>query len=240
MTATAWRVESRTRASNIFSIVAALVILLALAAPLFLSRSAVQNLFFILTMLVLAQCWNLLAGYAGLVSVGQQAFVGFGAYAMFAGVILLRLDPIAAILFSGLAAALLAIPTGYFIISPSAPGSLRKSPGWRSPKGKRSVAARGPRCPAARFATCGARRRSASCSGCAPCRQPTSFAIGWRWRWPWRRSVSSTGCCARARDLPSPRCATTRKRPAPSVSTRAALRPSSILRPPSSPDWWAP
>ena len=28
----------------------------------------------------LAQYWNLLAGYAGLVSVGQQAFVGLGAY----------------------------------------------------------------------------------------------------------------------------------------------------------------
>ena len=31
-------------------------------------------------MLALAQCWNLLAGYAGLVSVGQQAFVGLGGY----------------------------------------------------------------------------------------------------------------------------------------------------------------
>ena len=115
MTATDWRVETRTRASNMFSIVATIVVLLALTAPLFISRGAVQNLFFIFTMLILAQCWNLLAGYAGLVSVGQQAFVGFGAYAMFACVILLRLDPIAAILFSGLAAALLAVPTGYFI-----------------------------------------------------------------------------------------------------------------------------
>ncbi|MGB6576601.1 MAG: branched-chain amino acid ABC transporter permease, partial [Streptosporangiaceae bacterium] len=30
--------------------------------------------------LTLASMWNLLAGYAGLVSVGQQAFVGLGAY----------------------------------------------------------------------------------------------------------------------------------------------------------------
>jgi len=30
--------------------------------------------------LILASMWNLLAGYAGLVSVGQQAFVGLGAY----------------------------------------------------------------------------------------------------------------------------------------------------------------
>jgi branched-chain amino acid transport system permease protein len=39
-------------------------------------------------MLTLAQFWNLLAGYGGLVSVGQQAFVGIGAYAMFGAVIL--------------------------------------------------------------------------------------------------------------------------------------------------------
>jgi ABC-type branched-subunit amino acid transport system permease subunit len=52
-------------------------------------------MFFILTMLVLAQFWNLLAGYGGLVSVGQQAFVGIGAYAMFGVVILMgsRSDP---------------------------------------------------------------------------------------------------------------------------------------------------
>ena len=33
--------------------------------------------------LALAQLWNLLAGYAGLVSVGQQAYVGLGGYALF-------------------------------------------------------------------------------------------------------------------------------------------------------------
>ena len=31
----------------------------------------------------MAQCWNLLAGYAGLISVGQQAFVGLGGYALY-------------------------------------------------------------------------------------------------------------------------------------------------------------
>ena len=31
----------------------------------------------------LAHLWNLLAGYAGLASVGQQAFVGLGGYALF-------------------------------------------------------------------------------------------------------------------------------------------------------------
>ena len=36
----------------------------------------------------MAQCWNLLAGYAGLISVGQQAFVGLGGYALYALIIL--------------------------------------------------------------------------------------------------------------------------------------------------------
>lgn len=110
-----WRVETRTKASTLFAAFAALAIVAGLAAPFFVPRAALQDLFFILTMLVMAQSWNLLAGYAGLVSVGQQAFVGLGAYAMFAGVILLGLDPLAGILLGGIAAALLAVPTGYFV-----------------------------------------------------------------------------------------------------------------------------
>jgi branched-chain amino acid transport system permease protein len=112
---TRWKVETRTKASASFAIVAAALILLGFAAPLVVSRTVLQDLFFILTMLVLAQNWNLLAGYAGLVSVGQQAFVGFGAYAMFAFVILGGLGPLAAILLAGIASALLAIPTAFFL-----------------------------------------------------------------------------------------------------------------------------
>jgi branched-chain amino acid transport system permease protein len=87
-------------------------IVLAAAVPLFASRGMIQDLFFILTMLTLAQLWNLLAGYGGLVSVGQQAFVGLGAYAMFAGVILLGLDPVLAIPLGGLVAVAFALPAG--------------------------------------------------------------------------------------------------------------------------------
>ena len=59
--------------------------------------------------------WNMLAGFAGLVSVGQQAFVGIGAYAMFAAIILLELDPLAGVLLGGVAAALFAIPMAFFV-----------------------------------------------------------------------------------------------------------------------------
>jgi ABC-type branched-subunit amino acid transport system permease subunit len=87
----------------ISGIVALVLIVVLVALPAFASRSLIQDMFFILTMLVLAQFWNLLAGYGGLVSVGQQAFVGIGAYAMF-GVVILGLDPFPAILMGGVAA----------------------------------------------------------------------------------------------------------------------------------------
>lgn len=109
-----WQVETRTRASSLFLSAAALAVLVAALAPFFASRSLIQDLFFILTMLILAQGWNLLAGYAGLVSVGQQAFVGLGAYGMFCGVILWGVDPVAAIALGGAAAFLLAVPAAFF------------------------------------------------------------------------------------------------------------------------------
>lgn len=108
------QVTTRTRASTIAGFVAIGLIALGIILPAFAPRSLIQDLFFILTMLTLAQLWNLIAGFGGMVSVGQQAFVGIGAYAMFAGVILWGWDPIPAILLGGLAAVLLAIPMAFF------------------------------------------------------------------------------------------------------------------------------
>jgi branched-chain amino acid transport system permease protein len=107
-------VETRTRASTLSAAAVIALLLLAFAAPFIVSRGVIQELFFILTMLVLAQNWNLLAGYAGLISVGQQAFVGFGAYTMFGAVILFGVDPVVAILIAGLFSIALAFPTAFF------------------------------------------------------------------------------------------------------------------------------
>ncbi len=110
-----YSVAKSTRASNIaLAVLVAIVILLAVA-PLFISRSLIQDLFFVLTMIALAQCWNLLAGYGGLVSVGQQAFVGLGAYIGFGGAILWGLNPLVALLLAGVVGILLAIPTSYVV-----------------------------------------------------------------------------------------------------------------------------
>jgi branched-chain amino acid transport system permease protein len=75
--------------------------------------------------LTLASMWNLLAGYAGLVSVGQQAFVGLGAY--FVLILALHgLSPFAALPVAAVASGIAALPlwwlvsrlrSGYFAIA---------------------------------------------------------------------------------------------------------------------------
>jgi branched-chain amino acid transport system permease protein len=56
-----------------------LVIVLA-ALPQVFGASVVQQATSLVILLILGSMWNALAGYAGLVSVGQQTFIGFGAY----------------------------------------------------------------------------------------------------------------------------------------------------------------
>ena len=112
--AASYSVTTRTRASTVALIVALATVAALAAAPAYASRGTIQDLFFILTMLTLAQFWNLLAGYGGLVSVGQQAFVGIGAYALYGAVILGGADPVVSILFAGFAALILSVPTAFF------------------------------------------------------------------------------------------------------------------------------
>lgn len=95
-------------------LVGSALFLALVAVPVIAPRAIVQDLFGVLTLLVLAMNWNMLAGFAGLVSVGQQAFVGIGAYAMFAAIILLDLDPLLGILVGGVVAMVLSIPMAFF------------------------------------------------------------------------------------------------------------------------------
>ncbi|WP_420566934.1 branched-chain amino acid ABC transporter permease [Thalassovita sp.] len=53
-----------------------------LLLPLVGSALMVDKLTLLFVYVMIAMMWNLMAGYAGLVSVGQQAFVGLGGYAM--------------------------------------------------------------------------------------------------------------------------------------------------------------
>ncbi|MCB1357554.1 MAG: branched-chain amino acid ABC transporter permease [Maritimibacter sp.] len=74
--------------------------------PFLGSALLVDKLTLLFVYLVLAVMWNLMAGYAGLVSVGQQAFVGLGGYAM-VRMVEAGLPPFAAV-FAGAAVTLAA------------------------------------------------------------------------------------------------------------------------------------
>src|SRR4030088_3098744 len=93
-----WRATSETRLSRIARIVGLAAVAGLILLPAIAPRTLLQDLFFVFTILTLAQLWNVLAGWGGLVSVGQQAFVGLGAYALFAGVVVVGMHPVCAIL----------------------------------------------------------------------------------------------------------------------------------------------
>lgn len=60
--------------------------------------------------LALAQAWNLLAGYGGLISVGQQAFVGLGAYVLVVLALFVGVSPFLTVPLAGIVCAVIAIP----------------------------------------------------------------------------------------------------------------------------------
>jgi branched-chain amino acid transport system permease protein len=68
-----------------------------------------------IALLVLAQMWNLLAGYAGLVSIGQQAYVGLGGYALIVLADDLGVNPFLAVPLAGLVATVFALPTAMVV-----------------------------------------------------------------------------------------------------------------------------
>jgi branched-chain amino acid transport system permease protein len=104
------RVAFASRSSQIgMGLCAAALVALAVA-PLWGGRDDLQLLSEVYTYVALASLWNLLAGYAGLVSVGQQAYVGLGAYVLFAFAILAGLSPLWAIPLAGIIGAIVAMP----------------------------------------------------------------------------------------------------------------------------------
>jgi branched-chain amino acid transport system permease protein len=109
------RVEHATPSSRVGVALIALALVVLAVAPYWSDRQTLRLLAEIYAFVALASLWNLLAGYAGLVSVGQQAFVGLGGYVLFALAILLGVHPIAAILIAGPIGALVAIPVAALI-----------------------------------------------------------------------------------------------------------------------------
>jgi branched-chain amino acid transport system permease protein len=103
-----------------------IVILGLISGPFWLSSEAMRLVVEFVCLLAMAQMWNLLVGYGGLVSIGQQAYIGIGGYALFVLANQLGLNPFLSVPLAGLVAALFALPTsrvlfglsgGYFAVA---------------------------------------------------------------------------------------------------------------------------
>src|SRR5438445_13367817 len=108
----AFHIEHGSRSSRIGTGALAIALLVLIAAPAFAGRDDLRLFSEIFAYIALASLWNLLAGYAGLVSVGQQAYVGLGGYVLFASTILAGLHPFVAVALAGSVAGAVALPVG--------------------------------------------------------------------------------------------------------------------------------
>lgn len=96
------------------AVAAALVVVLA-TLPWWDSDGSLRTpLVVVLLYLALAQMWNLLAGFAGLISIGQQMFVGIGTYALLTLAEVNGVDPWLSVPLAGVVAAVISLPVALF------------------------------------------------------------------------------------------------------------------------------
>ena len=108
------RVTRSRRPATGSAVVFALATLALLSLPYVVYANVTSLLVNLFILLVLATTWNLLAGYAGLISVGQQAYVGIGAYIV---LILAQdgLSPFLAIPLAAAGCAVVAVPISMLV-----------------------------------------------------------------------------------------------------------------------------
>jgi branched-chain amino acid transport system permease protein len=113
MTRISYHIERSTRRGQLGLAALLGIILALLSVPAWAGRAEMHLLIEICYYLALAEAWNLLAGYAGLVSVGQQAYVGLGCYAFLTATAFLGLHPLLALPLAGFVAAVIAVPAAF-------------------------------------------------------------------------------------------------------------------------------
>ena len=78
----AYAVVRNTRVSMPLLLIGIALVILAITLPWWGESSWMREFVEISCYFIFAMMWNLMAGYGGMVSIGQQAFFGFGGYTM--------------------------------------------------------------------------------------------------------------------------------------------------------------
>jgi branched-chain amino acid transport system permease protein len=93
----------------------AVAVVILAAVPYFAGGPAEQPLITLLTFVAMASLWNLLAGFSGLTSFGQHAYIGLGAYALYL-VASHGVNPLPGILLAAAAAAVISLPVSVLVL----------------------------------------------------------------------------------------------------------------------------
>ncbi|MBV9451942.1 MAG: branched-chain amino acid ABC transporter permease [Streptosporangiaceae bacterium] len=104
-----------SRTASWFAVLAAVVVLVLVAVPYVWGGPAEQPLITLLTFVAMASLWNLLAGFSGLTSFGQHAYLGVGAYALYL-VAAHGVNPLAGIVCAGVAACVVSLPVSVLVL----------------------------------------------------------------------------------------------------------------------------
>ncbi|TQL44956.1 amino acid/amide ABC transporter membrane protein 2 (HAAT family) [Homoserinimonas aerilata] len=105
---------SRWSKTSVFGTAGMLVLVVVLAAlPYLINLGTLYALIDLFILLILASTWNLLAGYGGMVSIGQQAYIGIGAYGLVSIADVFGINVFLAIPIAALVSALVAVPVSY-------------------------------------------------------------------------------------------------------------------------------
>ncbi|WP_428929066.1 branched-chain amino acid ABC transporter permease [Marinibacterium sp. SX1] len=103
-------VRRQTLSGQVALVLFAIAVIALVAMPWWAKTGTIRMVLELCCYIAVAQMWNMLAGYAGLVSVGQQAFMGAAGYALFVLAQTFGINPFLAIFLSLLVPAVLAVP----------------------------------------------------------------------------------------------------------------------------------
>jgi branched-chain amino acid transport system permease protein len=104
-----------SRTATAFTAMASLTIAFLAVIPYVLGVAAEQPLITLLTFVAMASLWNLLAGFSGLTSFGQHAYLGLGAYALYL-VAAHGVSPWPAIAAAAVIAAVISLPVSMLVL----------------------------------------------------------------------------------------------------------------------------
>ncbi|GAA4703608.1 branched-chain amino acid ABC transporter permease [Nocardioides conyzicola] len=95
--------------------VAVAVLVLAGWVPYHVDLGTLSNLVGLFVLVILAVTWNLMAGYGGMISIGQQAFIGAGGYGVIYLADTVGIPLLVSVPLAGVVCALLALPTSFLL-----------------------------------------------------------------------------------------------------------------------------